>query len=110
MDGSAFRNTTVAELATSIAKPQKAFAVAFAVLATALAGCASGLGANTYERGSVGMVSRLEEGTVVGVRPIRIEGSQKSAGVGTPFSAPSVAMMPICGSTSVLRLRTARSR
>lgn len=83
MDGSSFSKTSVAEIATTIAKPQKAFAVAFAVLATALAGCASGLGANTYDRGSVGMVSRVEEGTVIDTRPIKIEGSQKGTGVGT---------------------------
>ena len=29
------------------------------------------------------MVSRVEEGTVVGMRAIKIEGSQKSSGVGT---------------------------
>lgn len=66
-----------------IAKPQKAFAVAFAVLATALAGCASGLGANTYDAASVGQVARVEEGTIVGIRPITIEGSQQNAKVGT---------------------------
>lgn len=69
--------------APRIAKPQKAFAVAFAVLATALAGCASGLGANSYDPSSVGRVARVEEGTIVGVRPITIEGSNQSAKVGT---------------------------
>jgi outer membrane lipoprotein SlyB len=84
MDGSSYSKAPVAALAaTPVAKPQKAFAVAFAVLATALAGCASGLGANNYDRGSVGMVARVEEGTVVGVRPIKIDGSEKSSGVGT---------------------------
>lgn len=83
MDSSLRDTPVTAPLSTDFARPQKAFAVAFAVMATALAGCASSLGPNTYERGSVGMVSRVEEGTVVNVRPIRIEGSQKSAGVGT---------------------------
>ena len=69
--------------ASTIAKPQKAFAVAFAVLATALAGCASGLGANSYDRGSIGTVARVEEGTVVGMRPIQIEGSSQGSKVGT---------------------------
>ena len=36
--------------------------------------------------------------------------SRSSAGVGTPAAWPIVATMPICASTSVLRLRTARSR
>ena len=69
MDGSSFTvSAPSAEglRASTIAKPQKAFAVAFAVLATALAGCASGLGANTSDRGSAGMVARVEEGAVVG--------------------------------------------
>ena len=60
MYGSNFTATTAPVeglRASTIAKPQKAFAVAFAVLATALAGCASGLGANTYDRGSIGMVA-----------------------------------------------------
>lgn len=51
-----------------IAKPQKAFAVAFAVLAAALAGCASGLGA--HHQTSFDQVARVEEGSVVGVRAI----------------------------------------
>jgi outer membrane lipoprotein SlyB len=65
------------------AKPQKAFAVAFAILTAALAGCASGLGANSYDPSSVGRVARVEEGTIVGVRQISIEGSQQNAKVGT---------------------------
>jgi outer membrane lipoprotein SlyB len=69
--------------APSLAKPQKAFAVAFAVLTAALAGCASGLGANSYDPSSVGRVARVEEGTIVGVRPITIEGSNQSSKIGT---------------------------
>lgn len=65
------------------AKPQKAFAVAFAILAATLAGCASGLGANSYEPAAVGRVARVEEGTIVGVRPITIQGSEQGAKVGT---------------------------
>jgi len=85
MDGSSFTNSAVVEGygASKIAKPQKAFAVAFAVLATALAGCASGLGANSYDRSSVGQVARVEEGTVVDARQIKIEGSSQGSNVGT---------------------------
>jgi hypothetical protein len=54
------------ERVSSIAKPQKAFAVAFAVLAAALAGCASGLGANTNDQASVGRGAYVDEGAVVG--------------------------------------------
>jgi outer membrane lipoprotein SlyB len=68
-------------------KPQKSFAAAFAVLALALAGCASGLGANTYERAQVGTVARVEEGTVVASRSIMIEGSRTGQVVGTATGA-----------------------
>lgn len=68
-------------------KPNKAFAAAFAALALALAGCASGLGANSYERGTVGTVARVEEGTVVASRSIVIEGSQTGQTVGTATGA-----------------------
>jgi outer membrane lipoprotein SlyB len=67
----------------AIAKPHKAFAAAFVVLATALAGCASGLGANTYDPYQVGRVARVEEGMIVGVRPISIEANSQSSKVGT---------------------------
>lgn len=59
---------------SSIAKPQKAFAVAFAVLAAALAGCASGLGANTHDPASVAYV---DEGVVVGNAISKSAGSQQ---------------------------------
>lgn len=66
-----------------VAKPQRAFAAAFAVLATVLAGCASGLGVNSYDSASIGMVARVEEGNIVGVRAISIQGSEQGAKVGT---------------------------
>ena len=53
-----------------LAKPQKAFAAAFVVLATVLAGCASGLGVNSYDSAAIGAVTRIEEGHVVAVRPV----------------------------------------
>jgi outer membrane lipoprotein SlyB len=71
----------------SVLKPQKSFAAAFAVLALALAGCASGLGANSYERSQVGTVSRVEEGRVVASRSIIIEGSKSGSTVGTATGA-----------------------
>ena len=64
-------------------KPSKSFAIAFALLATALAGCASGLGANSYESSQVGRVARVEEGTIVAARPITIEAPNSSAKIGT---------------------------
>lgn len=68
-------------------KPSKPFAAAFAALALALAGCASGLGANSYERGAVGTVARVEEGRVVASRAIVIEGSNTGSTVGTATGA-----------------------
>jgi outer membrane lipoprotein SlyB len=68
-------------------KPSKSFAAAFAVLALALAGCASGLGANSYERASVGTVARVDEGTVVASRSVVIEGSRTGTTVGTAAGA-----------------------
>ena len=69
------------------ARPQSAFAAAFAVLTLALAGCASGLGANSYERGTIGAVARVDEDTVVASRPIIIEGSNTGTTVGTATGA-----------------------
>jgi outer membrane lipoprotein SlyB len=68
--------------AVAAQKPQKAYAAAFAALAMTLAGCATGLGANSYERGSVGTVSRVDEGTIVASRSIVIEGSQTGGMLG----------------------------
>lgn len=65
-DAAAINDAADTLRASSIAKPQKAFAVAFAVLAAALAGCASGLGATSYGQASAGRVSYVDEGTVVG--------------------------------------------
>jgi outer membrane lipoprotein SlyB len=80
--------TTITHLsAPTSLKPSKPFAAAFAALALALAGCASGLGANTYERAAVGTVARVDEGTVVASRSIVIEGSKTSSTVGTAAGA-----------------------
>ena len=48
------------------AKPQKAFAVAFAVLAATLAGCAS-IGGKDAAASSGNRIAQVEEGTVVAV-------------------------------------------
>lgn len=71
----------------STARPQKAFAAAFAVFALTLAGCASGLGANTYDRAEIGALNRVDEGTVVDARAITIQGSRQGKGVGTVAGA-----------------------
>lgn len=80
--------TPIADLSASAGiKPSKPFAAAFAAFALALAGCATGLGANSYERASVGTVARVDEGTVVASRSIVIEGSRTGATVGTATGA-----------------------
>jgi outer membrane lipoprotein SlyB len=68
-------------------KPQKSFAMAFAVFALALAGCASGLGSNSYERAEVGAMARVDEGVVVGSRAVTIEGSRQGSSLGTVAGA-----------------------
>jgi hypothetical protein len=69
MDGSSFSVSGLvsapAQTAPTVVKPQKAFAAAFAVMALALAGCASGLGANEASHASTGMVARVDDGAVV---------------------------------------------
>jgi outer membrane lipoprotein SlyB len=72
---------------SSIAKPQKAFAIAFAVLTAALAGCASGLGANTSDTASLGRIAPVDEGTVVGQPVSRSTGSE--AGYAYTIRLPS---------------------
>lgn len=80
--------TSISQYSTpATMKPSKPFAAAFAALALALAGCASGLGANSYERSAVGTVARVEEGRVVASRAIVIEGSQTGSNVGTATGA-----------------------
>lgn len=50
---------------TGLAKPHTSFAIAFAALAAALAGCASGLGAGSHDMASSGAAFRAEEGTIL---------------------------------------------
>lgn len=52
------------------ARPQKAFAVAFAVLALGLAGCASGLGVHADRQAELTGVSRVEDGTLLASQPV----------------------------------------
>jgi outer membrane lipoprotein SlyB len=51
-------------------------------VALTAAGCASGLGAGTYERGQVGQVGRTDAGVVVEARPVLIEGTSSGVGAG----------------------------
>lgn len=65
-----------------------------ALLAT---GCASGLGANDYERGQVGQVSRVEEGTVVASRAMIIEGREGLLGAATGAAIGGIAGSEVGG-------------
>ena len=58
--------------ASTIAKPQKAFAVAFAVLAAALAGCAGGFAAGSHSDAN-GYSARFANSSVIGARPIAVD-------------------------------------
>lgn len=46
-----------------------------------LGGCVSDLGANDYERRSIGEISHADSGVVIGSRPIKIEGNNSGVGV-----------------------------
>lgn len=84
-------------MTAQVVRPQKAYAAAFAAMALALAGCASGLGANEYERSQVGQVSRVEEGRIVASRQIQIEGNQGALGGATGAVVGGVAGSQVGG-------------
>jgi len=70
---------------TSVLPFRAAAAAAILGVTLALAGCAGGLGPNTYSRGQVGQVGRVESGTIVEASPVLIEGTK--SGVGTAAGA-----------------------
>jgi outer membrane lipoprotein SlyB len=63
-------------------------------LVTALGACASGVGAGDYARSSVGQINRVDEGVVLRVRPVRIEGTRTIIG-----PAAGAAVGGVAGST-----------
>ncbi|MEE2878407.1 MAG: glycine zipper 2TM domain-containing protein [Pseudomonadota bacterium] len=69
--------------AATVKKPNKMMAGAFAALTLALAGCASGYGANTVNSSSVGYASTVREGTVTSVREVVIRPDKSVIGVAT---------------------------
>lgn len=54
--------------------------VAMAALALALAGCASGLGGGTYERGEARRAMTVQYGSVEAVRMVQLEGTKTPIG------------------------------
>lgn len=67
----------------TVKTPSKMMAGAFAALTLALAGCASGYGANTVSSSSVGYASTVREGTVTAAREVVIRPDQSVIGVAT---------------------------
>lgn len=67
----------------TVKTPSKMMAGAFAALTLALAGCASGYGANTVSSTGVGYASTVREGTVTAVREVTIRPDQSILGVAT---------------------------
>ncbi len=55
-----------------------------------LAACASDLGADSYSRGQVGQVARIEEGVVEGVRQVQVEGTKSGVGSAAGGAAGAV--------------------
>lgn len=79
-----------------MAKQHAAAALALG-LATALGACASGVGAGDYSRSSVGQVNRVQEGVVLRVRPVRIEGTRTIIGPATGAAVGGVAGSTVGG-------------
>lgn len=67
----------------TVKTPSKMMAGAFAALTLALAGCASGYGANTVSSSGVGYASTVREGTVTAVREVRIRPDNSFLGAAT---------------------------
>ena len=67
----------------TVKTPSKMMAGAFAALTLALAGCASGYGANTVSPSGVGYASQVEYGTVSAVREVTIRPDNSVLGVAT---------------------------
>ena len=67
----------------TVKTPNKMMAGAFAALTLALAGCASGYGANTVNSSDVGYASTVREGTVTAVREVVIRPDKSVIGVAT---------------------------
>ena len=67
----------------TVKTPSKMMAGAFAALTLALAGCASGYGANTVSSSGVGYASTVREGTVTAVREVTIRPDNSVLGAAT---------------------------
>jgi outer membrane lipoprotein SlyB len=79
--------TQVCSLATAIA-------LGAGVLVSA---CATPVGGNTYPVGRVGDINRVEEGTVVAVRAVTIEGNDRTVGTATGAVVGGVAGSQVGG-------------
>lgn len=75
----------------------KALAATAVAASLAVGGCASGLGAGDYGRSQVGQINRVDEGVVLRVRPVRIEGTRTIVGPATGAAIGGVAGSQIGG-------------
>jgi outer membrane lipoprotein SlyB len=75
----------------------KILAAVMASSALVLGGCAAGVGAGDYPRSTVGQVNRVDEGVVLRVRPVRIEGTRTIVGPATGAAVGGIAGSQIGG-------------
>lgn len=61
------------------------------------AGCASGLGGTTYSRSEAGRIGAVEHGTIISLRPVRIEGTKTGIGTGAGALAGGLAASGVSG-------------
>jgi len=101
--------------ATVLARPQRAFAIAFAGLAAVLAGCASGLGAGASAVSSPGLLSRIEEGRIVSVSMAAVADPAAASAMGSLAGSLAAHLVvpdapeetaAAAGFTYIVRLRT----
>lgn len=61
------------------------------------AGCASGLGGETYSRSEAGAMQRVQYATIVSLRPVKIEGTKSGIGTAAGAVAGGVAASGVSG-------------
>ena len=62
-----------------------------------IAGCAGGLGATTYSRSEAGRVGTVQHGTILSLRPVRIEGTKSNIGTAAGAVAGGIAASGLSG-------------
>ena len=96
----------------TVHKPSKMMAGAFAALTLALAGCASGYGANTVSPNAVGYQTQVRSGVVTSYREVQIKAGQSWIGAATGAVRPAhrnnrvLSSGMSCAAAGVARVRT----